>query len=124
MKDVQEEKIVYHIEREKKNSTGLVWDYLDTTSDEDVDKNEHPHWINAVLCRQKKKKRSKDFKHILLSEKKKIVCQIDTGATFNRLPWKYAKHIKPYQGDPNNVQHLLGENAGGVLKDHQKPEEN
>ncbi len=67
---------------------------MDTTSEEDADKNQHPHWINAVVAGKK----SKNVKCMILLKKEKIVFQIDTGATVNMLPAKYLKHIKPFQG--------------------------
>ena len=67
--------------------------HLDTSSEDDED--EYAHWVNAV---KSKKKQRKDAKCLMLLDKQEIIFQIDTGATINTLPAKFANEIKPYKG--------------------------
>ena len=45
-----------------------------------------------------RKKQRKDPKCLMLLDKQEIIFQIDTGATINTLPAKFANEIKPYMG--------------------------
>ena len=45
-----------------------------------------------------RKKQRKDAKCLMLLDKQEIIFQIDTGATINTLPSKFANEIKPYKG--------------------------
>ena len=51
--------------------------------------------MNTVKSR---KKQRKDAKYLMLLEQQEIIFQIDTGATINTLPAKFANEIKPYKG--------------------------
>ena len=67
--------------------------HLDKSSEDDVD--EYAHWVNAGKSR---KKQRKDAKCLMLPNKQAIIFQINTGATINTLPAKFANEMKPYKG--------------------------
>ena len=69
--------------------------HLDTSSKDDED--EYAHWGNAMKFR---KKQREDAKCLMLFVKQEIIFQIDTGATINTLPAKFANEIKPYKRVP------------------------
>ena len=79
--------------RSKCNAPRPPVHHLDTSSEDDKD--EYAHWMNAVKSR---KKQRKDAKCLMFLDKQEIISQIDTGATINTLPAKFANEIKPYKG--------------------------
>ena len=67
--------------------------HRDTSSEDDED--EYAHWVNPAKSR---KNQRKDAKCLMLLDKQEIIFQIDTGATINTLPAKFANEIKLYKG--------------------------
>lgn len=77
---------VHHLESTSEDSDG--------SDPEDVHWVKDVEWVQAVTAGGK----GRDAKCVMLLDAEEVVFQIDTGATVNMLPAKYATNIEPYQG--------------------------